>query len=270
MPRRRRKQQLLAVTWLAAAVSCSTPPTNWERYEAMDGDAKATFLAYYPVLDHAQRRQVLMSMESPELLIKSWGIPLRKDILKPRALNLGRLSMTPTLTAPVTEGTYLNFQSFLNYRDGQRFEMGEDVHWQVTPPVATLEGSVLRYGCLHSDVGITANLFNEAETSQRIEFRKPLADLEIRLREESQGVDATDYLRLRVIAHCKDGTTTEVNCQANWSVSPDEGESLGCGNIRVTSKLALKDHQITVTATYGPIKRTQKVLFAVRRPDGGG
>jgi len=237
-----------------------------ERYQDQDLETRTLFLTYYPDLNTQQRKTLLSHQQEPEKLIAEWGI--RKSPLhgKPKNQVVGALKIRPRSELEITRGTRLDLTAILEFKDGREVDVTEDVSWHVLPSVARMQKNSLRFECASSDVTVTASFYGEREGSETYRIRKPFKNIEVGIAEISQGIDRSDYVRMKVLAHCQDGTVADVTCQSELSIAPEIGKTAGCGQLQILSPAVLRDGQIRVNAQYGEHSVTRWVVLPRRLP----
>jgi hypothetical protein len=121
----------------------------------------------------------------------------------------------------------------------------------------------LHYGCLASDLTVVATFLDEREGSRTLRIRKPLRGLELILNKSLASPRPEEYLKFDVIAHCEDGSSTDVSCQSDWRSSSKGGSIHGCGHYRITSKKILAEDPVEVSASYGGQSVTRKIRVPI-------
>lgn len=211
--------------------------------------SRLAILANYPEMTPAERSR----LEDGGSVPKDWKMP---ENLEQRA-RLRELEVTPSLKNPIREGMQVSFKGTLHYADGRTADVTQDLTWHTPPALSPMLENQLAFGCLHEDQMVTGEFLGERQAQVRLEFRKPLRSLDIRVSESAESIEKSDFQRLRITAVCEDGTTSDVSCQASWTILSKGFESLGCGYLKMSRKTGGR-RPITIRASYGDreIERT--------------
>jgi len=153
----------------------------------------------------------------------------------------------------VTSGSKIPVHSFAHYANESTAEVTPDTTWRVEPKLGQVEEGNLIFQCVHSEVSLIANFLGEKESTQIIDIEKPLDSLELKVSESYVGVDTGYGFQLILLAHCKDGSVSDVSCQASWKSVSSGGKVSGCGNFIISSKEKLVQDALNVTAHYGDL-----------------
>jgi hypothetical protein len=248
--------------------ACSSTPSLVERYREVDSDRKIAYLAYYPVLTPEQRDEVLSSeTDSPRALIESWKVDTSRsyeDFVKdPRHHTIKTLEIVDTLN---------HFQAIAHYADGRKVDVTQDAVWKATPTQLEMKGNILQYSCVNAEAVVSADFIGESGGSLHFDINKPLDYLELRVSDSYLAADQGFNYKLDAIAHCKDGTHSDVSCQADWKSSGSIGEVSGCGNFSISERQKLSSEKsfaslgetFQVTVRYAGLSQS-RILPAPKR-----
>jgi hypothetical protein len=249
----------------ALAAGCAGTPPLADRYRDLDSEGKAAFLAYYPLLKPEERLALIDSAGGSETWLRAWALEdadLRKRLEpfpafkgRKRAHRVVGMDVAPAKEGawpPIRGGTRVELRATARWADGRSADVTEDSTWSVEPPVARMDGAALEFGCLASDVTVTADFLRERTGSLTVPIRKSLKELRVKLAESHHGMDGHPYLRFTATAVCDDGTETDVSCQADWGgTDPRLGRLVSCGNFRTRRGADLDDVPFRVEARYG-------------------
>ena len=234
----------LLTTSLAASFSfagCSHTPPITDRYISMDSDRKIAFLAYYPDLTPEQRDEFLsFDADPPRDMIKDWKItPSRNfdDVVgDPRTHTITSLEIKPVDSQIVVKaGHAMTFKAIAHYADQREVDVTSDAVWRATPDQVDMKKGKTQFGCLHSEGDVSANFLNEQQGSVPVVYELPIHNLELRISDSYLAANHDFGYRLTVIAHCEDGSTADVSCQATYKSDSDFAEITGCGNLTIGS-----------------------------------
>jgi hypothetical protein len=251
--------RLVTVMAVVTLICACAKPTVRERYGELDSEMRDFFIAYYPDLNHQQRKSLLDHPESPDLLLESWNVPLKKPGDLRLARQIESFAVLPSNTEPLTKNTYVELHGFLTYKDGRHTEVTNDVQWRVEPSPSWMDGSILRFGCQSADVTVVASFLSEPELTRTYSIRKKVRALRITVDESSQVMEASEYVKLKAIAYCADGSESDVTCQVSWQPDPDAARISGCGYLHLLSKQPVHEGFARVGATYGGVTRVERV-----------
>jgi hypothetical protein len=259
-----------------AVAACSTPKTVTERFQSLDYDAKSVYLTYYPYLTSDQRGD-LLSIEdgNPRALIESWSGELNDPrhevgsfdemMGNPARRKIAALEIKVDSPDRISSGTEIPVHAFAIYSGGRiAAEVTQDTAWRVDRNLGRIEDGKLRFECVDSDLSIGASFVGEQEATKVLEIRKPLSSLQLKVAETYTGADTGYNFKLILLAHCQDGTVSDVSCQADWSSESLGGKVQGCGNVLIRSKEKLADDGLFVTARYGTLSIRQKLQPPIR------
>ena len=261
-----------AVLIILLGCACADAPLM-ERYEQLSSDGKHVFLAYYPVLTQDQRDELLASRGSRSLG-ENWRIedkelrarvdPFPSFMGNPSSYTLTALNVEIPRKEPIRDGGPLEIHAILKYADGRTSEVTRDVEWRVVPPeLGNINKNKLRYDCLASDITVVATFLDEREGSRTLRIRKPLRGLELRLDKALASPKPSEFLKFDVIAHCEDGSSTDVSCQSDWSSPSKAGSIHGCGHFQITSNKILAEDPVEISASYGGQSVTRKIRIPI-------
>jgi hypothetical protein len=246
---------------LPSLIACSTSAPLMDRFQNLDYDAKSVFLAYYPYLTADQRNDLLDPGKNPRELIEGWAgqfnDPKKQvgsfDEMMNNPANRKITSIEIKTDSPdvIDKGTQIPLHAFAHYVNGTTVEVTPDTAWRVEPKLGEIEDSTLNFECVQSEISLIANFLGEKESTKVIEIRKPLDSLEMKVPESYTGIDTGYNFQLILLAHCQDGTVSDVSCQASWKSVSSGGKISGCGNFVVSSKEKLVQDALNVTASYG-------------------
>ena len=232
-----------------AWVACKTPSLA-ERYQALDGDQKWVFLAYYPDLTPLERQVFLDDPSSiEEILSERPEIDPERRRLKPQRSSLQSLSILPSPETLITEGQRVELKAYAHFDQGKTTEISQDVQWEVIPPIAKIDRSSLELDCIHSDVTVAARFLDEFETQSTLKFRKKIDSLVVTGKEHFSETHRYEFTELRLIAKCEDGSEQEVSCQAEWTANPRSGGFSSCGYFSPSVE-SLKEGRALIEARY--------------------
>jgi hypothetical protein len=247
------------ICWLIFATgfySCATSQSLREEFQTLDGEQKEKFLSAYPDLTYTQRKTFVENPLKTTQLLQDWNVKLTPS-------PIGFMSIEPHPEGPVRQGTSLHLRAYLSYQNGRKIDVTQDVQWQALPNIFHLDHNVLEFGCVSSEVTVTANFLGEREKSITYSIQKPIQSLQVSLSEDSEGVSNSEYVRFKVLARCRDGTITDVSCQSTWNSEPIFGEFLNCGNLHLTP-YSQKMKEVQVRVTYGNNQVQQKIRIPSR------
>jgi hypothetical protein len=271
-PLRLRLPLLLLLLLLFPLQSCSSP-TPRQLYWSLEADSKRVFLAYYPLLNPEQR-EALLNGSATEVAARSWSFensPVgKKSAEMPKltedpshyTLKDIHISGNPELEVDeITQGKSINLRAELRYQDGRKADATDDVVWTIEPAtLGHIDGKTLRFACVSSDLIVGADFYHERQGARTFRIRKKVAALEIAVDGASLGFDRSQYVGLKLVARCADGTESEVSCQAQWrSLSPQAVDVSGCGNLTIVSQELVNLDPVTVSATYGGVTTTRAI-----------
>jgi hypothetical protein len=174
------------------------------------------------------------------------------------------ISVDPNDKTEIRQGTSVPLHAFAHFRSSKKREVTEDISWKTLDESVRIEQSTLHFGCIHSDVMISAQYLAEKEVEQAIHIRKPLKTLQIKLDETSAAIDESEYVKLTVIAYCTDGTVSDVSCQATWSSPRNQENFSNCGHLHFPNRFSSQAH-VQVSAAYGPLSVTETIRLPARR-----
>jgi len=221
-----------------------------ERYQALDGDQKLVFLAYYPDLTPLEQRLFLDDPNTiEEILSERPEIDPHRLRLKPQRSSLQSISILPTPGTLITEGQRAELKAIAHFDQGKSSDISSDVRWEVIPPIAQVHRSTLEFDCIHSDVTVSVRFLDEFESQSTLRVRKKIASLSVTGQEHFSQTHRYEFTELRLIAKCEDGTEQEVSCQANWSADPRSGHFSTCGYF-TPSVESLKEGRALIQAHY--------------------
>jgi hypothetical protein len=221
--------------------ACASTPSMTDRYVSVDSDRKIAFLAYYPDLTPDQRDELLSpDSDSPRDLIKSWKIHPSRDfddmVSDPRTHTISRLEIKPIdAQIVVKSGHSLSFKAIAHYADQREVDVTENAVWKATPDQVEVKKGQTKFGCLHSEGDVSANFLNEQQGSVPVEYELPIHRLELRVSDAYLAANHDFSYRLTVIAHCEDGSSADVSCQATYKPESDFAQISGCGNLTIGS-----------------------------------
>lgn len=257
---------LIPLAWVLvslAAASLSTGCSSGDplgRYREMDGESKVVFLNLYPELTPSQRNSLLTG--------SSYLDPLRELKLNPDVFFKDRARRSPVRLEVVPQDltdSGVELRAWLHYRDGRKVDVTRESTWVVFPKLVSLQGGSpvkASWGCMSSDAVVNASFFGELEGKTTLRPRKRVRELIVTLDESSQSVESVgSRTRLKAVAHCEDGTSQDVSCQADWKLLPDPDfnsprEIGGCGLY----------HQLDVRAERAQTEalRTERIVVDVQ------
>jgi hypothetical protein len=260
--------RLGALAALLALTACITGRPRAPAPLPGDADFKRAFLANYPELTPEQRAQMLEEPGQWRALLTSWNLLAHfcaQPTPRQRMEFVGttdnhtfrdlRIVIADTAPEPA-------LKAVLVYRDGRETDVTRDVKWNVEPKlghVETSEGGVPRLAtaCMASDLQVSADFYGQRTGTLWIPVHKELTQLEIR------GMESTEN-GVRLIAWCADGESSDVSCQADWTIQSEAYEIHGCGELRRKSPFDpnAKDTEPTnavIRAAYGELQ-TAKTL----------
>ncbi|MCM2322197.1 MAG: hypothetical protein NDJ90_02940 [Oligoflexia bacterium] len=233
--------------------ACSSVPLR-KSYEDLTLEGRMTFLARFPDMNDAQRREFLARQPRPN------------ELPPEQAYTIVALELSTSAPLPVSSGQELPVRATVRYAGGKSADATHYVDWRTEGAPVTLEHGTLRYGCLASDVLVAADFFSEREGRKIIEFRKPLRRLEVLYQDPTSKIERSEYYRLAVIAHCEDGTASDVSCQANWESSSPYLKVGNCGQLRVApGRETPADFEAHIVVTYGGLRAGKRVLIPASR-----
>ncbi|MGZ3687725.1 MAG: hypothetical protein ACXWPM_00395 [Bdellovibrionota bacterium] len=256
------KIRLTLILTFASLGSCSSAPTPLDLYRSMEAGAKSIFIAYYPQMDAGQRR-MLLNVEDPRLArrqVENWNLQPRGLDRSPASRTLTSLEILTDQNSPLTDARPIPLRAVLHYQDGRSLDVSNDVRWHALPELGAIDRNhVFRTDCAFSDVQVSANFYDEREGTRTFQIRRPLKNLELRVNEESLTPDGSEYVSLRLIAHCQDGSSSDVSCQASWSMARDFGQIGPCGNTHFQVSKGRYGDLTPVQASYGGLNVTKTV-----------
>jgi hypothetical protein len=231
------------ITFLAANLfsACSSTPSITDRYISIDSDRKIAFLAYYPDLTPVQRDELLDPYsDSPRNLIKNWNVTPSRTfddvVTDPRSHTITNLEIKPVDSQIVVKsGHAMTFKAIAHYADQREADVTSDAVWKATPDQVDIKKGKIQFGCLHSEGDVSANFLNEQQGSVPVEYELPIHNLELRISDSYLAANHDFGYQLTVIAHCEDGSTADVSCQATYKSESDFAEVTGCGNLTIGS-----------------------------------
>lgn len=261
---------------LLLLVGCSTTEPEVVRFQNLDYDAKTVFLAYYPYLNADQKEALLAGNANPEELIQSWAgqfndphheVGSFEEMMNnARNRRIVSLEIETDASEPITSGNQITARAFAVYSNEKKVEVTPDVDWRVEPAAAKVEKNVVEFGCLSGEMTISANFLQEKEGSRTIIVKKPIQSIEIALSEATLGEDKSFNYQLALLAHCKDGTQSDVSCQAQWRAVNSSGEEIddygnisGCGSWVISKKQQRSGESMIANARYAD-RSVRKVL----------
>lgn len=252
----------------------SSEPEYVERYRELDGIQKKAFIAYYPRLQPHERARLIEELENrvpPEIayLHIQENARAAKGLepipnASPVPIPTHHLSGLTIETTGPTGSRSLELRAVARYSDGESAEVTADVVWTVEPALASIRGNTLRYDCVHSDVEVNARFFDDAEAKRVIPLLKDLRSIELERGDPADAKDHSEFVKLRLVAHCADGTTSDVTCQADWKISTAGLEMRGCGTIHRLGPAS----QALVSVSYGGLEATRAIELPLRSASG--
>ena len=253
---------------MGMASACAGNPTLKDRFLELNGEAKSQYLTIYPELTPDERLAYLDLGANPRIFQE----------LRPHfsLLNAGKISKLEILPSKdlisssepwtIREGHSLPLKAITHYTDRRVADVTEDADWDVQPRLAKMDKSTLRWNCISQAVVVSADFFREAGGTQEIRIELPLRELKLELDPRAQGGDQSEYIQLRLIAECEDGTQSEVACQAAWNTDEkDVAEVTGCGRIRLLRTENMHGRLLRVTAGYGSKTITKELHLPQKR-----
>ena len=253
---------------------CASTPSMTDRYVSVDSDRKIAFLAYYPDLTPEQRDELLSpDSDPPRALIKAWNAHPSRDfddmVSDPQTHTIKRLEIKPIdAQIVVKSGHSLSFKAIAHYADQREADVTEDAVWKATPEQVEVKKGKTKFGCLHSEGDVSANFINEQQGSVPVEYELPIHQLELRISDAYLAANHDFSYRLTVIAHCEDGSTADVSCQATYKPESDFAQISGCGNLTIGSpdkeRNRFNEHStsadpLRVSAQYGGASVTREL-----------
>ena len=242
---------LLVIIGLSFEVSACKSPSLTERYQALDGDQKQTFLYYYADFTPAERNSYLDDPNTlEEILFSHPSLNTSSASLNPRLKEpLLSLSILPSSNTPLKEGKELKLQTLAHFAKDQDIDVTSEVEWQVIPPLAQLQRSTLQLSCIHSEITVSARFLDEFETQTRYRIEKKIQSLLVSGEEHYSNEHRYEVTQFHLIAKCQDGTEQEVSCQADWSTQPEMGSFSVCGYFTPSAE-SLKQGSAVIQARY--------------------
>lgn len=254
---------LSAVLVLSLGFFSCSKPTLRETFQASDAQRKALLLAVYSDLTPDQRKELLSHPGDPISLLQEWGVGSTGLWSDPKSFAPRTLVVETQAVTPVKTGRTLPLQAFLLHRDGKtRTDVTADVQWTAQPKLAWISGpGRLDYECLAQDVEVNADLLGERAAHIVIPFRKKITALSVEVAESSQVIEKSDYLQLKVLAYCEDGTQSEVTCQSSWKLPKGLGRVSACGSLQIFDREAFRTGEFDITTEYAKIQMTRRLHF---------
>ncbi len=236
-------------TVLLFLASCSNAPLRESFQELPNDSQRDLYIRYYPILDHDQRRALIHhSWDKAPDETKAIVFPPNVDLDKHRISNL-EIKTTPNKV--ITEDSSIEFTGTLGYTSGLKSDATEDITWSAAPDSVQLKENKLTFKCLSSDIHLTGDFMGYKKAVLPIQIRKPLKSLTLTVGDQAMSVEDDVHIKMILVAHCKDGTSTDVSCLASWKSLDRIGEMKGCGMFHVNAKKVLPGHKITFRAEYG-------------------
>ncbi len=242
---------------LISFAACASAPSGHHDYTKLPHDTKVAFLAIYPLLTAGQRENALQGGMSAEEIAEAGDMDLSSLILNYRTLTPRTLEIDASDLKP-KEADSFTPRAILIYRDGRKVDATHHTRWDIHPKLANVHQGIVETECTHSDVSLTGTFLGELVATHTLKYRKPLARLEVRVASRAEGASSTtDTVELEVIAHCEDGTSSNISCQADWKTA-SPGRIRRCG---VYEPEKNPPQSIDVTVTYGnlTVNRTLKM-----------
>ncbi len=236
----------IVLTCFFTMSGCSKPSLRDHFEDLQTEKQKETYIRYYPILDKNQRLQMLSAHweKAPEEIIIPPGIDIENSHIK-------NLEIRSEPSGMIKEGTQLKIFGTLEYSNGLKVDATEDITWGVAPDFVKIKENAVTFGCLSSNIYIHGDFLEYKKNSLEIKIRKPLQSLTLEVAEQSLSVEDDVHVKLRLIATCKDATTTDVSCLAQWSSSEKLGDINGCGMFHSRFKKLKPGQKIHFRAEYG-------------------
>ena len=112
---------------------------------------------------------------------------------------------------------------------------------------------------MHSDVTVVGSFLGELEVSQVYAVRKAIRSIKVGIDESSQGLEVSEFVKLKAIARCEDGSETDVTCQVTWQSDPEATRISGCGYLHLLTPRPFHEGATRVTASYGGVTRQERI-----------
>jgi hypothetical protein len=234
---------------LLVLTACSNGPLRNDFEELPSDHQKDAYIRYYPVLDKDQRRALIHnSWEKVPKETEAIPIPPNVDIDKHKIKTL-EIKTTPDKV--ITEGDTVEFTGTLEYTSGLKTEATDDITWSAAPESVKVKKNKLTFQCLSSDIHLTGDFLGYKKTTLPIKVRKPIDSLQMNLGDQAMSVEDDVHIKMNLVAKCKDGTSTDVSCLADWKPLDRFGTMKGCGMFHVNAKRVPAGQKITFRAEYG-------------------
>ena len=268
MKNHRQNILMIAGAMIVALSACAHEPQR--KFYDLDGPEKAIFLAYYPLLTPDQRKELLVTLQPLELL-KEWNLAQiyfrnsesdhAEFAARPENYTIARINVELDRSAPYRTGKGLSLRAVALYLDGRQVDITQDAHWKVLPDVAYMDGHVLHFDCVASDVEVSAQFMEQYAGSRRVEIRKEIQSLDIQVAGRSVAVGPQEFIHMEAIARCSDGSTSNVTCQTEWKTK-ERARFGGCGVLQLYPvKRATDNEPISITGSYGGVSATRSFEF---------
>jgi hypothetical protein len=250
---------LLVATAVFSA--CSSTPSPQAQFHTLDSEAKEALILNYPELSAEQRASLLGAGEDAPQVLAGW---VSEDEALKKTIG-PRLKMSPEqrhdhdLVRIELRGDDSKLRAYALYRDSREADVSADVKWEFNPPLGSLSpDGAIQWRCAASDVVVSASFFGEWQAERTFSPARKVTRLEIQISGATQFIDSLQTTNLVAIAHCEDGTSSEVTCQSQWNVRSPNIEISGCGHLRFLSS-ANPEALETLEASYGGITAQRKV-----------
>jgi hypothetical protein len=246
-----------------------------ELYRMLDADQKKVYVAYFPDLTRAQRKELLETQGSFYPLLREWGMetrfyqrqggsaPYYRGLPENHSVQTVEILSDPE--DPIYRGKKAKLRAVLKYTDGRKTDVTDEVTWVVVPHRARLSDNTLTFGCVHADVGVEADWMGARKGTRVIRLRKALTRLDVRLAPASVGSAHSEYLKFEAIASCEDGTKDDVSCAADWETDSNDVKQTGCGHLHLLEATRKDDTQIKVAARYGNLTSVSALNIPARK-----
>ncbi len=246
----------LVLAWAAChGAGCASEPLALsEVYRERDMAWRRMFLSYYPELTPERRLEVAAATAPASDFLTAWKVESR--FYGEASSRISSVDVGWEAPDPLESGMAVRPRAILRYADGRSADATPDVLWSASPDLASFEEGEVRFECVWSDIVVSADFLGIRSGSRLLRIRKPLRRLDVGLWDPSAVVDNHGLLRLRATAHCEDGSSTDVSCQATWrNLAPaQEDRPVGrCGTVDAGVVSRGKNDTLRVRVTYGTL-----------------